>query len=154
MQNVSYVLNQVVGPFFAGFLLAAFASVSDPPSSLSTSGLQDLRGSGMAECGVRLGEGASVIIAALRLLVVALGGLQQHLRILEERVDQRHLLHVDPLLPFGCVGANLVDHALDIGKVPWALDGRRRAAEPDGEGGGKERHLQGLAALLTGSCFR
>ncbi len=34
MQNVAYVLNRYIGPFFAGFFLAAFASASDGVSAV------------------------------------------------------------------------------------------------------------------------
>lgn len=34
MQNVAYVLNRYIGPFFAGFFLAGFSSASDGVSAV------------------------------------------------------------------------------------------------------------------------
>ena len=53
--------------------------------------MKDVGGVGGAERGIRLGKGTPMIVGPLRLLVVVLGAREQHLGIVEEGMDQRHV---------------------------------------------------------------
>jgi hypothetical protein len=116
--------------------------------------VQDLGRPCVAKRGIRLGEGAGVVVGPLGIFVIAHCSHQQHPRILEEVIDQSNYIVGHPVFITFHVGADPIDQRLGIGDMLWAFNFCCRATEPYGEGSRKKRQHRHVArrSRLHGRC--
>jgi hypothetical protein len=101
--------------------------------------VQDLGRPCVAKRGIRLGEGAGVVVGPVRRFVIVPCCPQQHPRIVEQGIGQSSHIAGHPVFISFHVGADPIDQCLGVGNMLWAFRGRCRAAEPYGEGGCEKR---------------